>query len=104
MIDVDIVGNAEAIGLVKRHLATLPDVEIREYEEKAAAGTAGVFGLLTAVPKSMIEKVVEILRRGVRPDRDLIVKFNDFEFRVRDIAEVDALLSLLVARGVLKSE
>lgn len=104
MIDVDIVGNAEAIDFVKRQLATLPDVEIREYEEKAAAGTAGVFGLLTAVPKSMIEKVVEILRRAVQPDRDLIVKFNNVEFKVRDIAEVDAVLSLLAARGLLKSE
>ncbi|ODA28185.1 hypothetical protein [Planctopirus hydrillae] len=104
MIDVEIVGTAEVIALVKSDLASLPDVEVREYEEKAAAGTAGVVGLLTAIPTSVLEKLVEILRRAVHPDRDLIVKFNDVEFKVRDISEADAVLSLLDDRGLLKSK
>ena len=109
MLDIEIVGNAKAIAVIKKDLAVLLNTEVREYEEKAAVGTADIFGLIASIPISLLTKVLEILHKGVRPDRNLILKVgnkdgNSIEITVRDIKEASAVLSLLESRGLIKPE
>lgn len=104
MLDIEIVGNEEAIADVKQHSESLTNIKFREYEEKGADGSAGVFGLVGELSKLLLPSLLGILKRALFADRNLEVKVNGLEFKVKDIEEASEVLTLLEKRGLLKQD
>jgi hypothetical protein len=104
MLDIEVIGNKEAIEDVKQNSESFTSSRFRGYEEKGADGSAGVFGLVGELSKPLLPNLIGILKRALFADRNLEVKVNGLEFKVKDIEEASEVLTLLEKRGLLKQE
>ena len=102
MLKVEIVGNSDAIAVVKRGAPGLGEVGFRQYDVKAATGVAGIVGLVAMIPASVFVALVGVLRDALSKDRNLEVEVNGLRFKVRDLEEARAVLDEIERRGLLQ--
>jgi hypothetical protein len=101
MLEVEILGNKPAIDAARTELASLSQEGIRQYMHRGFAGEAGVFGLIGKILPASLPAFFNLLKSLLVKDRDLKVTFDGYEFVVRDISELEKLLDMLSARGVV---
>ena len=105
MLEVEITGNKSAIEAAVAELANLSQESVRKYEQRGFAGEAGLFGLIGKILPASLPALFNLLRSLLVRDRELKVAFDGYEFVVRDVPELEKLLDMLSARGmVLKKD
>lgn len=104
MYEVEVVGNEQAIDLIKSDAGTLLSVTFTKFQVSAAAGTAGIFGLVAQIPASVIEKLIDFLPFALKKDRNLEVNVNGTTFKVADVKELSDVLAVLGVHGLLSGD
>lgn len=101
MLEVELSGNKLAIETAKAELASLSQESVRQYKHRGFAGEAGVFGLVGKILPASLPALFNLLKSLLVKDRDLKVTLDGNEFVVRDVPELENLLDMLSARGVV---
>jgi hypothetical protein len=100
MINIEIIGNEEAITAVKTAIALPPDTEMKQYRQRSMEGWPDIIGLVMVLSPVLLPHVFEIAKSSVIKDRDLKIKVNDLEIVVRNVSEASHLMDVLAARGI----
>jgi hypothetical protein len=100
-VEVEITGNKLAIAAAKSELAGLSQLSVQQYEHRGFAGEAGIFGVIAKILPTAIPALFNFLKSLLAKDRDLKVSFDGNEFVVRDVPELEKLMDMLAARGVV---
>jgi hypothetical protein len=99
MLDVEITGNEQAVAAAKAGFAEIAG-GVRTFRQKGFDGKA-VEGLVGKLLPSALPAAFNLLKSIVVKDRDLKITIEGNEFVVRDLPELEKLLDMLIARGLI---
>ncbi|MDE5446689.1 hypothetical protein GWG65_36100 [Bradyrhizobium sp. CSA207] len=100
MLEIEISGSKMAIDPAKAELGGLLQ-DVRQFQHRGFAGEAGLIGLIGKIVPTALPGLFTLLKSLLVKDRDLKVSVNGNEFVVRDVPELQTLLDMLSARGVV---
>jgi hypothetical protein len=101
MLEVEFLGNGPAISQGKAEFSKIAQ-DVRGFQHRGLDGAPGILGFIGKIVPSALPGVFNLAKSMLVNDRDLKIKIGDAEFIVRDLKELDALIELLSARGLLQ--
>ena len=103
-INIELTGKSKAIEALSAEIQTKEGIELQVVPTKHASGGAAMVTAIAALATSILPWLLEIVRYHAPKDRDLTISVNGITITARDLDEVDAILEMLAARGVVLQE